>query len=52
MKLEDIVNRFKGVKVIGEKSFQVLCPCHTDKQPSLTISEDNGKILVYDHARL
>lgn len=28
MKLEDIVNRFQGVKRLNEKSYQMLCPCH------------------------
>lgn len=29
---------------------QAPCPAHTDKNPSLSIKEENGKILVYCHA--
>ncbi len=28
MNINDIVNRFQGVKKIGEKSYQMRCPCH------------------------
>lgn len=52
MHIEEIINRFQNVKKIGEKQFQCSCPAHPDSKPSLTISEENNKILIYDHARM
>ena len=52
MHIEEIINKFQGAKKIGENSYQVYCPCHKDKKASLTITEENNKILIYDHARL
>lgn len=38
----------KGIR----QAYKVMCPCHADKQPSLTISESqDGKILFFCHAR-
>jgi len=31
-------------------NFPALCPAHADKNPSLSISERDGKILVHCHA--
>lgn len=50
MHIEDIIGRFQGVKKIGEKSYQCLCKSHADKNSSLTITEEDNKILVYCHA--
>lgn len=34
------------------QAYKVMCPCHADKQPSLTISESKeGKVLFFCHAR-
>lgn len=50
MHLNEIISRFNGVKSIGENSYQVQCPAHKDDKASLTISEEDGKILLYCHA--
>ena len=50
MFIEEILRKFQGVKEIGEKQFQCLCPTHSDKKASLTITEDGEKILMYCHA--
>lgn len=50
MQLNDILQRFNGLKANGNSSYQVKCPCHDDKHASLTISENNGKILMHCHA--
>lgn len=50
MHIEDIINRFQDVKKIGDKSYQCRCPAHKDDKSSLTITEENNKILLYDHA--
>ena len=54
--LTEVLSRFdnpvriaagKGIK----QAYNVKCPCHRDKQPSLTISEsESGNILFHDHA--
>lgn len=46
MHLNDIVSRFQNPKKNGNKSFMVRCPCHNDNQQSLSISEENGRILL------
>lgn len=52
MHINEIINKFQGAKLIGENSFQCLCPAHLDKQASLTITEEDNKILMYCHARM
>lgn len=46
MHLNDIVSRFQSPKKNGNNSFMVRCPCHNDNTQSLSISEENGKILL------
>ncbi len=46
MYLNDIVSRFQSPKKNGNNSFMVRCPCHNDSTQSLSISEENGKILL------
>ena len=50
MQISEIISRFQGVKSNGKDSYQAKCPCHDDKQASLTISESEGKILMHCHA--
>ena len=50
MRLDEILNKFEKVKKIGDKSYQCLCKSHPDKKESLTITEENDKILMYCHA--
>lgn len=50
MHIEDIIGRFQGVKKIGEKSYQCKCNSHKDDKASLTITEEDNKILMHCHA--
>jgi hypothetical protein len=52
MHLSEIISKFQNAKLIGENSYQVRCPCHNDDKASLTITEEDNKILLYDHARM
>ena len=47
--LELILQKLDKVKKI-KGQYQACCPCHDDKHQSLTIKEDNGKLLLYCHA--
>ncbi len=49
MTLAEIVSRFQGAKRTGH-GYMALCPAHGDKNPSLSISEKSGKILLCCHA--
>ena len=49
MRLNDVLQRLKGVKGNGGQ-YTALCPAHEDKNPSLAISEKEGKILLHCHA--
>jgi len=48
MQLHDFLSRLKGVKGNGNQ-YNALCPAHADKEPSLSISQKDGKILLYCH---
>lgn len=50
MHIEEIISRFDNVKKISENSFQVKCKAHKDDKASLTITEEDNKILMYCHA--
>ena len=50
MHLNEILNYFNDIKKIGNNSYQCKCPSHDDKKASLTITEDNNKILMHCHA--
>lgn len=49
MELQDFINRLTGAKKTG-KGFVALCPAHDDKNPSLSVSNGGGKILLKCHA--
>lgn len=46
MELQEIISLFRSPKPNGNNSYMVTCPCHNDNTQSLSISEDNGKILL------
>lgn len=52
MHLNEIVNRFQDAKLIGENQYQCRCGSHDDKKNSLTITEQDNKILIHCHARM
>jgi AAA domain len=45
MRLEDILSRFDGIRKCRD-GYKARCPAHDDRQPSLSITEKNGKILI------
>ena len=47
--LEIALSRLRGVKKIAG-GWMSTCPCHNDLHQSLSIKEDNGKLLLYCHA--
>lgn len=50
MHLNEIINRFQGAKLIGNNSYQCRCPGHKDDKASLTVTEEDNKILLHCHA--
>lgn len=52
VRLEDVAPRFQRVQWRGSDSFQALCPCHKDKEASLSISNghEREKIVLHCHA--
>jgi hypothetical protein len=45
--LENILSRLDKVRPAGARKWKACCPAHTDKSPSLTISEtSDGTVLV------
>ena len=49
MQLSDVIQKLNSVKGSG-KQYNALCPAHSDKEPSLSINEKDGKILLHCHA--
>ena len=47
MSLQNILNNLDKVKRQPDKSYKALCPCHSEKTPSLTISEKDNKIIAH-----
>ena len=48
--LEDFLGLFPKVKKLSGNNFQVPCPAHEDKEPSLSVTESDKKILLKCHA--
>ena len=49
MLITDLIKYFEGVKKNGQ-GFKALCPAHDDHNPSLSISQEEEKILINCHA--
>ena len=47
MQINEFLNYFNGKKLIGDKQYLVKCPNHNDEKASLSISEENNKILMH-----
>lgn len=48
--LQELITRFKVSRKLSASSYQCECPVHRDKKASLTISENEGKLLLHCHA--
>jgi len=44
--IKEISGYFKGVKWSGRNGFNALCPCHSDKRNSLSVTQKGDKILM------
>ena len=49
MTLEEILSKLEKVKKINFSEYAACCPAHDDKNPSLSITEKDGKILFHCH---
>jgi len=47
MNLVKFIQHFNSVKCTSNNKYMAKCPCHDDKNASLSISEENGKILLH-----
>ena len=47
MQLNEFIQYFNGVKLIGDNQYMAECPCHDDKEASLAITEKDNKILLH-----
>jgi len=45
--LDEFLALLKGVNRVSDKQFMAICPGHNDTNPSLSISERKGKILIH-----
>lgn len=50
MNLQELLTHFEVSRRINSTSCQCRCPAHMDDKASLTISEKDGKLLLYCHA--
>lgn len=50
MTLGEFLARLEGVKRSGNGRYMALCPAHDDREPSLSIAEKDGKVLLHCHA--
>ena len=50
MTLQELAGHFEVSRRINDNSYQCKCPVHIDDKASLTVSQENGKLLLYCHA--
>ena len=50
MRIEELLERLKGVREIGPGSWMACCPAHDDRNPSMSVTERDRKILMHCHA--
>ena len=43
---DDVIAKLEGVKKLPNGSYLALCPSHPDKNPSLSVTNSNGKVLL------
>ena len=46
MSLRTILDRLKGVRRTGN-GWRALCPAHADRNPSLSVGQKNGRVLLH-----
>lgn len=45
--IQDVLSRLHGVKQRSPNEWMALCPAHDDRNPSLSVKDDDGKPLLY-----
>lgn len=50
VRVDDILAQLRGVRPNGDRSWVACCPAHDDRNPSMSVTERDGKILVHCHA--
>ncbi len=50
MNINEFISKLNNVKRTGENEYIACCPGHDDRNPSLSITEKEGKILLHCHA--
>lgn len=50
MRVDDLLQRLGGVRSRGSGQWSARCPAHNDHSPSLSITERDGKTLLFCHA--
>ena len=50
MRIEELLERLKGVRENGPGSWMACCPAHDDRNPSMSVTERDRKILMHCHA--
>jgi hypothetical protein len=48
--IDEFLSLLGGVALTGKNQWQAKCPAHKDDNPSLSISQEDGKILLHCHA--
>ena len=48
--LQDLQSKLKKMKIKGLTA-TACCPCHDDTEPSLSLKDDGGKLIVHCHAK-
>lgn len=50
MSAEALLSRLEGVRATGQGRWIAKCPAHTDRSPSLSVREVDGRTLIHDFA--
>jgi len=50
LSVSEFLGRLNGVKKQNNGSWKALCPAHDDNNPSLSVNDHGGKLLVHCHA--
>ena len=45
--INDVLSKLDGVKQVGTNKWKAKCPVHNDKNPSMTVSVKDNKVLCY-----
>ena len=49
MTLKEFLSKLERVKITGNYEYTACCPAHDDREPSLSVTERDGRILIHCH---